>query len=116
MSAGKFLPGLAPAAIQGGKYVAPVILNEIRGKSRGNSFQYLDKGQMATIGKKKAIAQAKFLKMTGLLAWIAWLYVHILYLISFKNKFSVFLQWSWSYLFSKRGARLITEREWKLKE
>ncbi|MFS4460052.1 NAD(P)/FAD-dependent oxidoreductase [Bdellovibrio sp. HCB2-146] len=116
MSAGKFLPGLAPAAIQGGKYVAQVILNEIRGRARGNSFQYLDKGQMATIGKKKAIAQAKFFKMTGFLAWVAWLYVHILYLISFKNKFSVFLQWSWSYLFSKRGARLITERDWKLKD
>jgi NADH dehydrogenase len=115
MGDGKLLPGLAPAAMQAGRFVAKMILNDMRGKIR-ESFEYVDKGQMATIGKHKAVAQAKALKLTGYVAWIAWFYVHILYLVSFKNKFSVMLQWTWNYLFSKRGARLITEREWKLKQ
>ncbi|MNK97552.1 NADH dehydrogenase-like protein [compost metagenome] len=115
MGGGKFLPGLAPAAMQAGRFVAKMILNDIRGKER-ESFKYVDKGQMATIGKHKAVAQANALRLTGYIAWIAWFYVHILYLVSFKNKFSVMLQWTWNYLFSKRGARLITEREWKLKQ
>jgi NADH dehydrogenase len=115
MGDGKLLPGLAPAAMQAGRFVAKMILSDMRGKIR-ESFEYVDKGQMATIGKHKAVAQAKALKLTGYVAWIAWFYVHILYLVSFKNKFSVMLQWTWNYLFSKRGARLITEREWKLKQ
>lgn len=112
---GQLLPGLAPPAMQAGRFVAKMILNDLRGQER-ESFEYLDKGQMATIGKHKAVAQAKALKLTGYVAWIAWFYVHVLYLVSFKNKFSVMLQWTWNYLFSKRGARLITEREWKLKQ
>ena len=69
---------------------------------------------MATIGKHKAIAQTGRFRLTGYLAWVAWLFIHILYLIGFKNRISVFTQWVWSYLFSKRGARLITQRDWKL--
>ncbi|QDK44312.1 NAD(P)/FAD-dependent oxidoreductase [Bdellovibrio sp. ZAP7] len=108
------LPGLAPAAMQAGKFVSNVVLQSIKGKAR-SSFKYLDKGQMATIGKRKAIAQYNSLRMTGVIAWLAWLFVHVLYLIGFKNRISVMAEWTWSYIFSKRGARLITSRDWKLK-
>lgn len=110
---GKYLPGLAPVAKQSGHYVAQAILNSIRGKPV-RTFQYVDKGIMATIGRKKAIAQTKSLKMTGTLAWFAWLFIHVLYLIGFKNRFTVVTEWVWSYLFSKRSARLIIEKRWKL--
>jgi len=110
----KYLPGLAPVAIQGGRFVAKMILHSIHGRAR-EEFHYLDKGQMATIGKHKAIAEAGKLRLSGYLAWLAWLFVHIAYLIGFKNRIAVLAQWAWSYAFSKRGARLITERDWKLK-
>ncbi|WP_246845120.1 NAD(P)/FAD-dependent oxidoreductase [Bdellovibrio sp. NC01] len=114
LTSGKSLPGLAPAAMQAGRYVADVILKEIAGKKH-DDFKYLDKGQMATIGKRKAITQYGRIRMVGFFAWMAWLFVHVFYLIGFKNRISVMAQWTWSYLFSKRGARLITERDWKLK-
>jgi NADH dehydrogenase len=69
---------------------------------------------MATIGKRRAVARTGRLVWTGLIAWLAWLFVHLVYLISFKNRVSVLLQWVWSYVFSRRGARLITEHDWKL--
>jgi len=112
LGGGKTLPGLAPVAIQAGRTAARNILASIEGKPRV-SFRYRDKGQMATIGKRRAIAQTGRLKFTGFPAWIAWLFVHIFYLIGFKNRITVFLEWSWSYLFSKRGARLITTKEWR---
>lgn len=114
VSAGKFLPGLAPVAIQSGLHAARMIINSIQNKPL-TPFIYLDKGQMATIGRKRAVAESGKLRMSGYLAWIAWLFVHVFYLVGFKNRVSVMSQWVWSYLFSKRGARLITEREWKLK-
>ena len=104
----------APAAMQEGRHAAKVILSSIRGKPRP-AFRYIDKGQMATIGKYRAVMQSGSLKMSGRLAWLAWLFVHVFYLIGFKNRVAVMAQWAWSYLFSKRGARLITERQWKLK-
>lgn len=110
---GGYVPGLAPAAIQEGLHVAQVILASIRGEER-KEFVYNDKGQMATIGKKRAVLQVGAFKMTGYFAWLAWLFVHIFYLIGFKNRVAVMAQWAWSYLFSKRGARLITELKWKL--
>jgi NADH dehydrogenase len=113
MGEGQLLPGLAPAAIQAGKYAAEAIIDTIQSRPRGE-FRYFDKGQMATIGKRKAITQFKALKLSGFIAWMAWFFVHILYLVGFKNKLSVFVQWAWSYLFSKRGARLITEKNWRL--
>ena len=113
MGDGKFLPGLAPAAIQAGRFAAREILGRIYGSGR-SVFTYLDKGQMATIGKRKAITEYKSLRLHGFIAWVAWLFIHILYLVGFKNKIFVFAQWFWSYIFSKRGARLITERNWKL--
>lgn len=109
------VPGLAPAAIQGGQYAARKILSDIRGETMA-SFTYFDKGQMATIGRNRALAQSGRLKMTGFIAWIAWFFIHILYLVGFKNRVAVMTQWAWSYLFSKRGARLITSNEWRLKD
>ncbi|WP_413291121.1 NAD(P)/FAD-dependent oxidoreductase [Bdellovibrio sp. HCB337] len=114
MAPGKTVPGLAPAAIQQGRHVAKVILASIYQRQRP-SFQYVDKGQMATIGKNRAVANTGTFKMTGYIAWLAWLFVHVFYMIGFKNRFSVMAQWGWSYIFSKRGTRLITEKGWKLK-
>jgi len=110
LGGGTFLPGLAPAAIQGGRYVAHCILS-----SRHLPFRYVDKGQMATIGKHKAIAQSGKLRLTGFSAWVAWLFVHLFYLVGFKNRMSVMATWTWSYLFSRRGARLIIDKDWRLK-
>ena len=114
MAPGKLVPGLAPAAMQEGRHAAKVILASIRGSERP-AFSYVDKGQLATIGKYRAVMESGRLKMSGRLAWLAWLFVHVFYLIGFKNRVSVMAQWAWSYLFSKRGARLITETKWKLK-
>jgi NADH dehydrogenase len=111
---GKMIPGLAPVAIQEGRYVADLILSSLPPNKR-KPFHYLDKGQMATIGKYRAVLQAGKIKMAGRLAWFAWLFVHVFYLIGFKNRVAVMVQWAWNYIFSKRGARLITEREWKLR-
>jgi NADH:ubiquinone reductase (H+-translocating) len=110
---GEPLPGLAPAAIQAGRAAARNILASVTGRPR-SPFHYRDKGTMATIGKHKAIARTGRLNLTGYVAWLAWLFIHLVYLIGFKNRVSVLALWVWSYLFSKRGARLITEREWRL--
>ncbi len=115
ISPGKFIPGVAPAALQLGKHAANVIIATIRNKNRP-SFVYRDRGQMATVGKNRAVAQAGSIKMTGHIAWLAWLFIHVFFLISFKNRTAVLAQWAWNYIFSKRGARLITEKGWKLKQ
>jgi NADH dehydrogenase len=107
------VPGLAPAAIQMGELTAKNIRASIEGRPR-TPYKYRDKGNMATIGKHRAIAETGKLQLSGYLAWLAWLFVHILYLIGFRNRIAVLLEWTWSYLFSKRGARLITGRDWKL--
>jgi NADH:ubiquinone reductase (H+-translocating) len=109
---GKPAPGLAPAAIQMGRTVGRNILASLSGKPR-TAFRYRDKGMMATIGKHNAIAQAGRIQLTGFVAWLSWLFVHILYLVGVKNRIAVFLVWAWSYAFSKRGARLITSPEWR---
>jgi NADH:ubiquinone reductase (H+-translocating) len=113
LSGGELLPGLAPAAIQAGRAAAQNILASVHGRPR-RPFHYRDKGMMATIGKHKAVAHVGRLNLDGYLAWLAWLFVHVLYLIGFKNRISVLLLWAWSYVFSRRGARLITERDWRL--
>lgn len=112
-TADRMVPGMAPAAIQMGRLAAENILLSIAGKSR-RPFRYFDKGQMATIGKNKAILEAGQLKFAGYFAWLAWLLIHILYLIGFRNRVAVLFGWMWSYVFSKQGARLITNRDWKL--
>lgn len=111
---GGYVPGLAPAAIQAGKYAARSIVNELKGQPL-KDFKYVNKGIMATIGKKSAIVQVGGIQITGLIAWVVWLFIHIFYLIGFKNRISVMAQWTWSYVFSKRGSRLITERNWRLR-
>jgi NADH dehydrogenase len=110
---GKFLPGLAPVAMQAGRYVGRTILNDLAHRPR-QAFHYVDKGQMATIGKNKAILEFKEIRISGFIAWMAWLFVHIFYLIGFKNRAAVMSGWVWSYVFSKRGARLITNKDWKM--
>ena len=111
-SNGKPLPGLASVALQQGRFIGKSILQEIKGQTRGE-FSYVDKGQMATIGKSKAIAQVGNLKIRGFIAWISWLLVHIYYLTGFKNRVFVILQWVWAYMTFRRGARLIVKKEWK---
>ncbi len=106
------LPGLAPAAIQGGRHVAKMISALSKGRPT-TPFKYRDKGQLATIGRNKAVMQSGFVKITGRLAWLAWLFVHVFYLVGFKNRLSVMYTWAWSYLRNKRGSRLIDESDWR---
>lgn len=108
---GQSVPGLAPAAIQGGRKAAENIVASLRGQPR-RDFRYWDKGQMATIGKWKAVAQLKKMEVGGYLAWLAWIFIHLIYLVGFKNRITVLAEWAWSYLFSKRGSRLITSPGW----
>lgn len=103
------LPGLAPVALQQGQFVARAIRRDIRKKPRMD-FRYIDKGQMATIGRTKAVLQFGRFKMSGLLAWLAWLIVHVYYLIGFRNRFFVIWEWAYAYITFKRGARLITNQ------
>ena len=112
---GEAVPPLAPAAIQQGLAAAKNILADLRGGSR-EPFVYWDKGIMATVGRASAVVQSGSLRMHGFFAWVAWCFVHILYLIGFRNRILVFFQWVWSYFRYKRGARLITERDWRQKE
>ncbi|HLI63583.1 MAG TPA: NAD(P)/FAD-dependent oxidoreductase [Terriglobales bacterium] len=104
---GNALPGLAPVAMQQGKWVARQIAADLAGKAR-QPFHYSDKGSLATIGRAAAIAQFGKLHLSGFVAWITWLFVHIMFLIGFRNRVLVMIQWAWSYLTYKRGARLIT--------
>ncbi len=107
---GRAVPGLAPAAMQMGAHAARVVAREIRrGRGAGGraAFVYWDKGTMATIGRSAAVAQVGRLKFSGWPAWMAWLTVHLIFLIGFRNRLSVFLQWVYSYWTYKRGARII---------
>jgi NADH dehydrogenase len=106
-SGGKPVPGIAPAAIQEGKYAAENIARDLQGQARV-PFHYRDKGSLATIGRAAAVGVVGRLRLKGLVAWLAWLLVHIFYLIGFRNRVLVLLEWAWSYLTAERGARLIT--------
>ncbi len=105
------LPGLAPVAMQQGQHAANNILRDLRGDVR-KSFDYFDKGQMATIGRKKAVAQFRKLRFSGSIAWLAWLLIHVYYLIGFKNRLFVLMDWFWSYATYQKGARLIVNKDW----
>ncbi len=107
----KPLPGLAPVAMQQGRYVAKLIKHLSLNHRSPGAFKFVDKGQMATIGRSRAVAMFKGLEITGFVAWIIWLVVHIYYLIGFKNRLFVLYQWAWTYLTFRRGARLIVEDE-----
>ena len=105
------LPGLAPVAMQQGRFVAKLITKKINRSENLPTFRYVDKGQMATIGRSRAVAMFKGLQFHGLLAWLSWLFVHIYYLIGFKNRIFVLFQWAWTYLTFSRGARLIVDEK-----
>jgi len=104
------VPGVAPAAIQEGTHAAKNILRMIRGQP-SQPFHYWNKGSLATIGREAAVADLGKLHISGFLAWFAWLAVHIFFLIGFRNRVLVILQWAWAYLTYQRGARLITGRD-----
>jgi NADH dehydrogenase len=105
------LPGLAPVAMQQGRWVARNVLRAIESQPL-LPFRYIDKGQMATIGRKKAVSEFRGIRMTGIFAWLAWLFVHIYYLVGFRSRLFVLMQWISSYVLFKRGARLITGGDW----
>ncbi len=105
---GKPLPGVAPVAMQQGEYVADVIDRRVRGLSSRDGFRYWDKGSMATIGRNRAVAETGKLKLSGFVAWLAWLFIHILYLARFENRVMVMWQWFFNYVTRNRSARLIT--------
>lgn len=109
IQAGKQVPGVAPAAMQAGKYVARLLQQRLRNPDfKAEPFHYLDKGSMATIGRSLAVVQVGKLQFSGLLAWLMWLFIHILYLVEFTNRLMVMMQWGWNYLSRNRSARLIT--------
>jgi NADH dehydrogenase len=106
------LPGVATVAIQQGKHAADVIIADLEGRKR-RGFQYFDKGQMATIGRRRAVMQRGSYRSAGMFAWSIWLFVHIYFLSGFRNRLFVLIQWAWSYLTFARGTRLIVEKEWR---
>jgi NADH dehydrogenase len=112
-SRGDWLPGVAPVAMQQGRAVARTIANELKrrvsaGSSPRSPFRYIDKGSLATIGRSAGIAQFGRLHISGFVAWLAWLFIHLFFLIGFRNRLLVMIQWAWSYLTFQRSARLIT--------
>jgi NADH dehydrogenase len=111
---GSPLPGVSPVAMQQARHVGKILRAEMAGSTKPREpFHYVDKGSMATIGRSRAIAWARGIKMQGFLAWMAWLVVHLWYLISFRNRVFVLLNWGWSYIAYARGARLITTTGWR---
>ncbi|KAA5542130.1 NAD(P)/FAD-dependent oxidoreductase [Roseiconus nitratireducens] len=106
------LPGQAPVAVQEGRFVAKMIANDLAGQPR-EPFSFRDKGQMATIGRSRAIVEIGSFRFAGFFAWIVWLVVHIFFLTGFRNRLFVVLSWAWSFLTFRRGARLIVQKEWQ---
>lgn len=107
---GKPLVGIAPVALQQGKFVGKLIKKDSDSKPRPD-FHYLDKGTMATIGRAKAIADIRGFKISGFIAWLMWGLIHVFFLIGFRNRFRVFAEWGWHYLTFKRGVRLIAKKD-----
>lgn len=104
---GKPVPGVAPAAMQMGEHAAKQLIRELKGDAR-KPFDYFDKGSMATIGRSSAIAQFASMQIKGFVAWLAWLAIHLLFLVGMRNRISVFISWVWSYFSWQKGARIIT--------
>src|SRR5213595_314313 len=104
---GEPLPGVSPVAMQQGRHAARNILAMIDGR-KPQRFWYWDKGSMATIGRNKAVADLKLVHFSGLPAWLVWLFVHIIFLVGFRNRLAVLFQWAWAYFSFNKGARLIT--------
>ena len=105
------LPGVAPAAMQQGRYAARVVRARLAGKEPPRPFRYVDKGNLATIGRMKAVGEIKGLRLSGTSAWLGWLFIHLFYLTGLQNRFLVFVRWTVSFLTRGRGARLITGGE-----
>ncbi len=108
--AGRPLPGVAPVAMQQGRYVARAIAMRLAGRPPSGPFRYHDKGSLATIGRGRAVADFGFLRIAGYPAWLAWLFIHLMYLVLFGNRVLTLVQWAWNYVTWNRSARLITER------
>jgi NADH dehydrogenase len=104
---GGYLPGLCPVAIQQGQFAAAAIRRELQGKDRGR-FEYRDRGQLAVIGRGRGVADLGQLHFGGFVAWLAWVFVHIFFLIGFRNRLLVMIEWAISYVTYARGARIIT--------
>ena len=111
MSNGKPVPGVAQGAMQEGKFAAAAIRKRLAGQADVGAFTYRDKGNMATIGRNAAVAEIGWLRLSGFIAWLAWLFVHLVYLINFTNRILVLFQWFYNYLTRNRSARLITGEE-----
>ncbi|HEX4204295.1 MAG TPA: NAD(P)/FAD-dependent oxidoreductase [Ktedonobacteraceae bacterium] len=107
MQDGKPLPGVAPVALQSGKYVARVIAQQLAGQTEPAPFHYTDKGTMAIVGRSFALVHSGPLQITGFLGWLMWVVLHILYLIGFRNRVAAILQYAWNYLTYQRSARII---------
>ena len=103
------VPGVAPAAMQMGRHAAAVIRARLEGRSPPGRFRYHDRGELATIGRNAAVGTIKGVRVTGRLAWLTWLAVHLAYLVGFHNRVLVLLRWAWSFVTRGRGTRLITE-------
>lgn len=112
MGDGRLVPGMAPGALQMGRHIGKLILREVAGKPR-TPFHYWDKGQMATIGRSQAVLESGRLQLSGLLAWLAWVVIHIYYLVGLRNRTFVLFSWLWSWLNFSRGSRLILKKEWR---
>jgi len=110
MQDGKPLPGVAPVAMQQGRYVAALLKQRVTTGGPERPFHYVDKGNLATVGRSYAIVDIRGFALTGLLAWLLWLVIHIYYLIGFRNRLITLFQWSWTYFTFNRGARLITTK------
>ncbi len=105
---GKPLPGLAPVAIQQGQYVARVIRARLDNRARPGPFRYFDKGDLATIGRRRAVGRIWRFELEGVVAWVIWVFVHLMYLVGFQNRLLVFIQWAFYYVTFNRRARMIT--------
>lgn len=107
---GKPVPGVAQGALQGGTFVGKIIRNEVTTETpqKRTAFRYLDKGNLATLGRNKAVAEIAGTKISGFLAWLIWAVVHVLFLVNFRSRLSVASNWAWTYFLGGRGARLIT--------
>lgn len=107
---GKPLPGVAQMAIQSGNYVARRIVDRLAGRPERGAYRYVDKGSMATIGRAKAVAEANGVRMSGFVAWTLWLFIHVLFLVDFRNRIAVLAEWAWSYVTWRRSSRVILAR------
>ncbi|HEY6080328.1 MAG TPA: NAD(P)/FAD-dependent oxidoreductase [Polyangiaceae bacterium] len=105
---GTMVPGVAPAAMQQGNFVATAIIGRVHNQPKELKFRYVDKGKLATIGRSAAVAELKGMKLSGFVAWVLWLCVHICFLVGFRNRYLVLCQWVWHYFTFQGGARLIT--------